>query len=422
MSAQMKNGAFLFPGQGVQYKGMGAKQYGESEIFRDIFAEASDVLGYDLWKICNAGTDEELADTEITQPAVFVTSVAFFERYRHFLPAPQYMAGHSLGEYTALTCAGAVPFRQALSVVQERGRLMKKAATGFSGAMISVNGIGCGLLEQICNELSGKEEQVSISAYNSQTQFVLSGHTAAIEKAAAKCTAAGGDVRRLKVSAPFHCRLMSAAAEELVAALNKIDFKTPSCRVLSNVTGMPYNNAAEIAEGLTMQMTHPVQWQKSMTSLSVRGIDFCVEAGPGKVLRNLLSNNSIKAFSLDDEKDTVQLREAIAENIGAINTLVTKGMGMAVSLKNHNFEPEAYEGGVVKPFRAIKKIQQQLELEKKLPGAEEIASCISLFCQILNTKLNSRAEKEEQLHQLLEESGSLQLLHFYSPMLNENII
>jgi [acyl-carrier-protein] S-malonyltransferase len=415
----MKNGAFLFPGQGVQYRGMGSKLYQESKKFRELFTAASDILGYDLWKTCSEGSAESLTDTAITQPAIFVTSVAFFETYRQELPTPQYMAGHSLGEYTALTCAGAIEFAEALSVVQKRGSLMKKAAAGYSGAMLSVTNIEAGLLQQICSDLTDKQQLVSVSAHNSQNQFVISGHVEAIEKAAIISTTAGATATRLNVSAPFHCELMTVAAEDLAKELNKIKFKEPVCRVLSNVTGTPYNSADEIAEGLTSQMTNPVLWQESMNYLAGKGVDFFVETGPGKVLRNLIRNNSVlKAFSLDDEKDAIMLREEIAGNIGALNTLITRSMGIAVSVKNQNFETDAYNAGVVEPFRAIKKIQQQVEESKLLPGADEIATCVSLFCRILNTKLTDQQEKHGRLKQLFTEAGTLQLLPLYCGMLN----
>jgi [acyl-carrier-protein] S-malonyltransferase len=414
----MKKTAFLFPGQGSQYVGMG-KRFRESKIFLELFAGANEVLGYDLRQLCLDGSASELADTEITQPAVFVTSIALFEYYKAQLPTPQFMAGHSLGEYTALTCAGVLTFRETLSIVQIRGKLMKLAATEVPGAMLSINNLTAGVLDKICADISKKDRLVSVAASNSSSQFTISGHTSAVAEARACCERSGAVVTELKVSAPFHCELMASATQELKAELKKYTYRTPVCKILSNVTGSPYAGVDDIVESLAMQMSHPVKWTDGIDHMIKNNVQLFIEIGPGKSLRNLLRRSGFAgAYSVDEEKDVSGVMEYLTFNIRSLSTIITKCLGISMSVRNNNYDAKEYLEGVVQPYRAIRDIQARLELKKTLPTNEDVAEAVSCFCTILNTKKVKHQEKLDRLDELFSAAGMKNLFDLYVLRLN----
>ena len=411
----MKKSTLLFPGQGSQYTGMGKKQYQQSRIVSTLFEEASDFLGYNLQILCFDGSEIELADTEITQPAVFVTSVALYEYFKETLPIPQFMAGHSVGEYAALVCSGALSFSDGLAIVQKRGELMKAATERGEGTMAAITGIDAKTVEQVCASIATNGYMVSVAAYNSTDQLVISGNKQAVHDAGVSFTKLGASVTPLKVSAPFHCSLMSDAAYQLKPTLLKATYNAPNCKILSNVTGLPYTNSDDIIENLTMQMTHPVKWMQSMNYLVNNNVYFCIEIGPGKTLKNLLrKENAVKAFSVDVESDVDQLQSLIAANTNSLITIITKCLGISMSIKNNNYDSEEYQKGVVEPFRRIKSIQWKLESQQSQPNADDIAEAVSLFCQILNTKITDQQEKLSWLEQLFSETGTLNLMPLYA--------
>jgi len=414
----MKKTAVLFPGQGSQYVGMGKKQLINSDIASLLFNQASNILGYDLQQLCFNGSINELTDTAITQPAVFVTSVAIYETLKSNLPIPQFMAGHSLGEYTALTCSGALEFIDALQIVQKRGILMKQAVTGSSGIMAAVNNIDATVLEQVCESVSRRGNLVSVAAYNSSVQFVISGHIPAIDEVSECCRKLGAIVTRLKVSAPFHCSLMDSAAIEINAELQKYTLKTPCCKILSNVTGEPYKSTTQIIDGLTKQMTYPVKWLQSLQYLVTSQVGYFVEAGPGKVLKNILKKDlNIGAYSMDDDRDMDQLPDLLAKNIKTLSTTISKSLGISMSIKNRNFNALEYHEGVIEPYREIKQLQNKLEAEQLLPTVADINHAVTLFCKILNAKKVEKQEKLYWLEQLFSETGTSNLLPVFAPQL-----
>lgn len=386
----------------------------ESDPASGLFDQANDVLGFDLKRLCTTGTLDELTQTEFTQPAVFVTSVAFFEVYKNQLPAVHFMAGHSLGEYTALTCSGALGFRETLALVKKRSALMKKAAGQGNGTMLAVEGLPANALERICADLSRDGHIVSIAARNSARQFVISGHTAAVQATGDQCRGAGAVTTPLRVSAPFHSRLMATAACELTEELQKYKFKPPACPVLSNATGLQYRSEQDIVLGLARQMTEPIDWTGCLAYMTARDVQYFIEIGPGRTLRNLLKrDNRPDAFAVDKEKDLQELRHFISSHIGVVSTVVTRCLGISMTVRNANEDPEQYHHGVIRPYTRIREIQERLEKEKSLPGDEEIDEAITGFCRILNTKKLRYCDKLERLQELLTGTGVMDLFTRY---------
>lgn len=281
--------AFLFPGQGSQYVGMG-KEFAERFTFsRAIFAEADHVLGYPLSELIWSGPAEQLKKTVYTQPAILTTSMAILVAYQDQMPRPQYVLGHSLGEYTALVAAGVLTFADALRLVRIRGQLMETAVPAGKGGMAAVIGLARSELQSICEEVSDGKELVELANMNTANQIVISGTIAGLKQAAALAEARGAKrVQMLEVSGPFHSSLMRPAAERFADSLAEITFRVPQVPVISNVTARPLLNPEDIRAMLIRQMYSPVLWEDSIRFLLDNGVNTFYELGAGTVLSGLV--------------------------------------------------------------------------------------------------------------------------------------
>ncbi|MFT5139788.1 MAG: [acyl-carrier-protein] S-malonyltransferase [Rhodothermales bacterium] len=284
----MSKTAFLFPGQGSQSVGMLATLAERFPVVITTFEQASEVLNYDLWKICQTGPEQKLNQTETTQPAMLAAGIASYRCWTQSGGAvPQIMAGHSLGEYSALVASGVLDFEEAIKTVALRGRLMQEATPAGVGAMAAILGLDDEILIGICEEYKGSEV-VSCANFNSPGQVVIAGNISAVEQVCELASAAGA--RRaimLPVSVPSHCALMKPAAEKLHATLSTLHFSDSQVPVVQNADVMAYENAAEIIDSLSRQLWQPVQWTATIEHLKTQGVDQFVECGPGKVLAGL---------------------------------------------------------------------------------------------------------------------------------------
>jgi len=286
----MSKTAFLFPGQGSQYAGMGkslAEAYPEAAV---VFESADAALGFSLSKLCFEGPEEELKRTEITQPALVTVSIAAFRVLASKGLAPDYVAGHSLGEYSALVAAGSLDFADAVRLVHKRGRYMQEAVPSGVGAMAAVLKLPDGMLDRILAE-AAQGEVVSAANLNSPDQIVIAGNGGAVERAAELAKAAGA--RRavmLPVSAPFHCALMKPAQERLKADLDSTTFRDLTVPLINNWQAREIRTGTEAREGLYQQVPNPVMWADSMRALAAMGVTRCIEVGAGGVLTGLLRN------------------------------------------------------------------------------------------------------------------------------------
>ncbi|MFH1683996.1 MAG: ACP S-malonyltransferase [Candidatus Margulisiibacteriota bacterium] len=272
--------AFVFPGQGSQAVGMGLNL---AEKYLD---QANEILGFDLKKLCLEGPEEELKKTEITQPAILTVSIAAFEMIKSKgAPMPTAVAGHSLGEYSALVAASALSFQDAVKIVHLRGKFMQEAVPLGEGAMSAIIGLDNSKIKEICEQTGN----VWPANFNSPGQVVISGKKESVETAGVKLKEAGAKrVIPLAVSAPFHCPLMQPAADKLKIELDKIEIKDAAIPVCANVTANYVTNAAEIRDLLVKQVTNPVLWEDSVKKMLADGINSFVEVGPGKVLSGLI--------------------------------------------------------------------------------------------------------------------------------------
>lgn len=282
--------AFLFPGQGSQAVGMGKDLYDKFPVARHTFEEADAALGYSISQLCFEGPEEKLKLTEITQPAILTVSIAAQRVLAEKGITPQFVAGHSLGEYSAHVCAGTVKFADAVRIVRNRGKYMQEAVPVGVGAMAAILALPIEKLEPVCNQATREtSEVVSPANINSPEQIVISGNKAAVERAAELAKKAGAKrAVMLPVSAPFHCSLMNPAQERLAADLQKTEFTNPKIPVVCNVDATAVSSGAVAREKLIQQVTGAVQWVRGIETLIGNGVNTFIEVGPGKVLSGLM--------------------------------------------------------------------------------------------------------------------------------------
>ncbi len=405
--------AFLFPGQGAQYIGMGSKLCENFSVAGQVFAEANEALGFDLKHLCFQGSMEELTKTENTQPAILTASVAAFRVYMQEVGIkPDYTAGHSLGELSALCCAGGMEFADAVRLVRQRGKLMQEAVPEGIGSMAAVSGIEKEIIEKECSRVSKEGNIVVVSNYNSLEQIVISGHVKAVNDAGEQLKSMGARVVYLKVSAPFHSPLMQPAADRFREELGKYSFGEMEWPVISNVTSEPYPGKDKIIDYLSLQITNPVKWQSTIEYLQKSGINKAVEMGPKTVLKNLLrSNTTITVFSSETNEDISLMKKKLisAKDSGKpVNNglkFITSCIATAVSTKNCNWDEDAYQKGVVESYRKLVEMKEELIKQRIQPTNEHIAEATDLIKQILNTKLLPVDEQKVRLNQLFKEAG-----------------
>ena len=312
----MANFSFVFPGQGSQSVGM-LKELSEAyPVIKSTFAEASEVLGYDLFDLVMNGPAEELGKTFKTQPALLTASVALYRLWQEKSSLkPAAMAGHSLAEYSALVCAGVIDFKDAVRLVKLRGEFMQAAVPAGVGAMAAVIGLADDVVISACADAAG-DQVCSAVNFNSPGQVVIAGNKEAVEKAGEILKNAGAKrVLPLAVSVPSHCALMKSAADELAKELAKTDFKTPEIPVINNVDVAVQNDPEAIKDALIRQLYSPVRWVETVQKLSAEGIKTAVEVGPGKVLAGLIKriDKEINAISMNDAATLDAALAAVAE-------------------------------------------------------------------------------------------------------------
>ncbi len=305
--------AFVFPGQGSQSVGMLADLAASEALVEQTFAEASEVLGYDLWQKVSAGPSDELNQTHITQPAMLAAGIAVWRIWQQKGGAtPTMMAGHSLGEYSALVAAGALAFADGIRLVAERGRLMQQAVPAGSGAMAAILGLDDAQVVAVC-EQAAEGEVVSAVNFNAIGQVVIAGQTAAVDRAMALAKEAGAKrALPLPVSVPSHCALMQPAADELGKLLAGITINRPSIPVINNADVARSEDPAAIRDALVRQLSSPVRWVETVQTMAADGVDTLVECGPGKVLMGL-NKRIVKEMKAMAVLDPASLDAALAE-------------------------------------------------------------------------------------------------------------
>lgn len=306
--------AFVFPGQGSQFVGMGQALSEQSEAARSIFQQADEALGFSLSELCFQGPEEELKLTANTQPAILTASIAVLAAFREQRPdfTPDYVAGHSLGEYSALVAAGALSFADAVKTVRARGQFMEEAVPAGEGAMAAVLNLDRAELHAVCEEVTAAGHPVQLANLNSPGQIVISGSAEGVKQAGEKAKAAGAKrVLPLNVSGPFHSSLMSPAADKLHGVLAGVTVADAKVPVVANVTARPVSEAALIVDSLVKQVSAPVLWEDSVQWMVEQGVTTFVEIGPGKVLSGLIKKIAPAETTILSVQDGESLTELL---------------------------------------------------------------------------------------------------------------
>ena len=304
-TAQATKTAFVFPGQGSQKVGMLAELAEQFSVVKDTFAEASEAVGFDLWQIAQSG--EGLDQTENTQPVLLTASIALWRVWLELGGiAPKYLAGHSLGEYSALVAAEAMTLADAVKLVHLRGKLMQSAVPQGTGAMAAILGLADEKVIELCQKVNASaagQGSVEAANYNAQGQVVIAGSTALVQQVMAEAKEQSGKAIALPVSVPSHCTLMKPAAEKFAEALEQTAIELPHLPVIQNVNAEIATDVAQLRQALTAQLYQSVQWTRTMQYLQDEGVQYVVECGPGTVLSNLAKRlpNIEKAFAIDSK-------------------------------------------------------------------------------------------------------------------------
>ncbi|ASS75395.1 [acyl-carrier-protein] S-malonyltransferase [Tumebacillus algifaecis] len=410
--------AFVFPGQGSQFVGMGQALCEEHAIAREVFEEANEVLGFDLMKLCFEGSIEELTKTENAQAAILTHSVAAFRVFTQEKGIePDFLMGHSLGEISALTCAGAISFRNAVRLVHQRGKFMQEAVAAGIGAMASIQNIDRQIVLQECERASSDGQVAVISNYNTPNQVVISGHSEAVAAICERLAEYGGYIVPLKVSAPFHSPLMNGAVVKFKEELSKCEFADLKWPVLSNVTARPYTDCEAIIDNLGDQIVSAVQWQDSVVYVEAQGVTHAIEFGPKKVLRNLIKNctPAIKGFAYDLKEDRELLEQelqdlqanAVARRQRNLLTMIERCLAIAVCTKNYNPSDEEYQKGVLEPYQKIKLMKMTHEQDKgENLTLGEVNDAVHMLQSVFSAKRTPVSEQHARFEQIHREAGT----------------
>lgn len=421
---------FMFPGQGSQYAGMGKRWCDTFQAASQTFQEANEILGFDLQASCFEGRGEELTKTEIAQPALLTASVAAYRIYEQEIGIqPAFGAGHSLGEFSALTCAGAISFKDALQLVRLRGQYMAEVAEGTMSAIMGVSALE---VQRVCQEISTDSSVVVIANYNSREQIVISGHLHAVERAGEILKSMGATVIALKVSGAFHSPLMQEAAVKFQEKLAGIQYQEMKWPVIANVTARPYPSSSQMGSLLTEQIVKPVLWENTVSFLEEQGVNIALEIGPKTVLKNLVHANTsgIQAYSYDREEDVAQyLAQVDKDKPSVVNkskydpdsTVVIQCIAAAVCTKNRNHNLEEYQAGVVEPYRKIQRMQETIEQEGRRPTVEEMRAALDMLLTVCRVKRVPLDEQIARFNEIMDVTDTRAIFSDYIRVVSENL-
>lgn len=415
----MEKIAFLFPGQGSHYVGMAKNIYEQFTIAKQTFEEANDILGVDLSKLCFDGPLGELTKAENAHPAILTSSVASFRVYMQELGiVPQFCAGHSLGEYSALTCAGAIKFSDAIKIVKYRGILTDEVVRDGVGAMTIIDRVDKSMVEDACRKISEEGSYVAVSCYNSPEQTAICGYQEAVMKVEEILLEQDCQVTPLIASAPFHSPLMQPLADKLKVELDKYFYGYFKYPVITNVSAKPLTDTDKIIENLMNHLVKPVQWEATMDYLKRKGVTLAIEMGTKNVLTNLVKANVGGIESLcfgvkDDRKNVEEILGAYPELKKHIPTVVTRCLAISVATPNQNFNSEEYNEKVIKSYKRIEEIQNDLEKSGTKPTVEQMTEALDLLKVILSTKKVDIDEQIRWFHQIIDETGMYYVLKDY---------
>jgi len=411
----MKMG-FVFPGQGSQFVGMGQSLYNRHKLIRQTYEQASEILDIDISKISFEGPLAKLSQLENLFPAIVIQEIASYRSFmKEYGTAPQICAGHSLGEYAALHCSGALSFKDTLLLVRLRGRFAQTIVDSGAAGMSIVDEIAIEQVENICKNMQEEGARVWVSCRNSPTQTAICGRSEDMKNAEDEIASHGGKISPLFDNAPFHCQLMQEFAAPFEEEINKCQIYYTRYPVISGLTGKPFLKESEIRAGLVRQLYMPINWINVAAYMKRCSLTHVVEMSGKNILTNLVKDSlpDTECLCYGHKQAEPRLRELILEDEKVarhIPTVITKCLKAAVATPNENFDEQEYEEGVIKPYRKIVALQEQLEVAQEKPSKEYMNEALVHLKSILDTKRVSIKEQYEWLQEILDETGTRYLL------------
>jgi [acyl-carrier-protein] S-malonyltransferase len=388
---------------------MGEYLFNNYPEVRDAFEEAGDVLAINLKSLCfNPSQKEALNRLENAQVALVALSVGMYGVYRRETGVEPFCClGHSLGEYSALCCAGGIAYADVLRLVRERGAIINRAASALQGTMMWVINQEVEKVEQLCREALSQGNAVYVSAYDTPFQCSISGATDAVVSVARTLEKMGALIFPLKLSGPFHSPLMQQAAAEMSGVLAQYRYHPLRCPVIANRNAAPYQGVDQLPENLARQLVSPVRWKDSLDYLVAQGVTTAVEIGPKDVLQFLVKKNTdrIRAYPFNKADDVQAVKETLRVDPSAYLQIMAGCLGVAVSCKNRNPDPSGYQQGIVEPYRAMEALYHRFKTGAAPPPVAEVRQSVALLKQVLAHKQVSGPEQQQKVGKLLQGKG-----------------
>lgn len=363
---------FMFPGQGSQYYGMSTRVYEASYLVRDLFQRASEILNIDVMDLCSNPKTNKLFETQYAQSAILTTSVAnYIFLVEQFKRVPEYFAGHSLGEYSALVCAGMIDFEDAVKLVWRRGKLMQEISENRCGIMVALFGVSLQNIEKLCEMYTSCDSIVVVSNINSPKQIVISGHQSAVEKVVEKVLSLGGKAHKLENNAAFHSPIMQPVAEKLQKDIAITSIRSGKGCVISSITGRPYKDEQEVKELLIKQITTVVRWTDTINYICNQGGDVLIDMGPKAILKDINEqiDKLMVVISVENKMDIDKLYFEILQD--EKYSFLKYCLTTIVCSKNILDDLVIYNSKVVHPYLKIKNLLSELNAENKWPSEEQ---------------------------------------------------
>lgn len=425
----MKKFAFLFPGQGAQYVGMMKTIIENYPYCSRVFEEASNVVGYDVKDLCLNGNTSELNIPYKMLTAIFTSSIATYQVFQKEIGLlPFTAAGHSLGEYSALVCSEMIKMEDALKLIKLRADMANDIAKNKHGSMTILENVSIACIEELCRKYSNSDSSVSISCYNSPMQLAICGNEDSVRAVEGEINDGTAVITPIYNGLPFHCRLMQEKADEFAQALDSIKVGEPKFPVLANWNAKIYSDGkAELVNNLTKQLYMPVQWISIMDSFKKQGVEIGLEIGPKAIISNLLQSSykdiTTYAFGQQNDREKAIIEfDDMKKEYRFTKTIVTRALAIAVCTKNNNWDLEAYNEGVIKPYEEIQKMQDEIEAAYLYPTDEQSLRALNMLITVFKTKKTSLAEQKSRFIQIFNETGTQQKFsNFYREHFGEEI-
>jgi [acyl-carrier-protein] S-malonyltransferase len=405
----MKNIAFVFPGQGSQYIGMGRTLADNFLVAKKVFEEAKSFCGYDVLDFCDNDSYRSLINSPKALVALLVVTIAAFRVLKaETMIQPKYLAGYSFGELSALVASDAISFEDALKISMHKGKSVQSISQKIKSAMTAIDGVDCKMIERECRRLSNKNKFLNIAVFNSNTKLVVSGDVELVEKLEKILKKQHIIFNRLEIEAPFHSPYFKKAATKAKKELSKYNIKKPSIPIVSSLSASILNNKKEIVNSLSQHLVQPVRWRETIEYLR-DDTQIIIEVGPKRILSSVIEN--METYSFSSPKDLPLIQEKFNLSKKDILDIMGRCMGAAMSVRNFNVEEKGYKEKVIKPYQGVKKSLLGYRENKKEPSIVDVIDAFEMLRSVLAGKMVDIKEAEEVIKRVYYEYPKLVFIY-----------